>query len=111
MSWDKETINMSAVDGTISVLENLGTPYTLTILGKIKGREFNDDISKYDEEGNPNFETREYAMRQLEYKDVVLLEKIIRNSDCDIDDYIISYEFKKGYEPKDWEIEERQNND
>ncbi len=102
MSWDKHTINVSAIDDTISALENLGTPYTITILGKVQGHGLDDEI--YEEAYSI---CTIYTMRKLEYKDVVLLEKLRRNSDCDVDDFILSFEFKKGHEPRNWEIEEK----
>jgi len=94
---------MSAVDGTISVLKNLGTPYKVTELGRVAGCGLNDDYREGDD----------YPIRKLEYRDVVILEKMLRNPDCDIDDYIMSYEFVKGQEPEDWKIEETcgENND
>lgn len=104
MSWDKNIINTSAINNTISVLEKLGTPYTVTTLGKVRGRGLNDKIwMEKNEDAYPICTI--YTLRKLEYKDVVLLEKIIRNSDCDVDDFILSFEFKKGHEPRDWEIE------
>jgi len=89
---------MSAIDGTISILEKLGISYKVTELGRILGLGLNDDYR----------EEKDYPIRKLEYRDTILLEKMMRNSDCDMDDYIISYEFVKGHEPKNWKIEERE---
>lgn len=107
MSYNKNTINRSAVDATIQVLENLGTSYKVTKLGAVTGLGLNDEIFEEDMKEILHSEQRYYEIRKLEYKDVIILEKMIRNKDCDVDDYILSYEFKKGCEPKDWKIEDK----
>jgi len=106
MSWNKNTINRSTVDGTISVLKNLGTPYKVTILGRVMGLGLNDDIFQEDIKGMLHRESKHYEIRKLKYKDVIILEKMVRSGDCDADDYIVSYEFKINNVPKNWKIEE-----
>ncbi len=105
MSWDKNTVNMSNIDGTILTLKKLGVPYKVTILSKVKGLGLNDDIFEEDIKGILHPGIRYYDIRKLEYKDTIILEKMLRDNDCDFDDVIVSYEFKKGQEPKDWKTE------
>jgi len=107
MSYNKNTINRSAVDATIQVLKNLKIPYKLTILGKVIGLGSNNEVFEEDIKGILHPTNKYYEIKKLEYKDVVILEKIIRNNDYDIDDYIMSYEFKINYVPRNWKIEEK----
>ena len=106
MSYNKNTINKSTVDATIKLLKELKIPYKVKILGQVMGLGLNDDIWGEDIKEEIHCDHKYYDIRRLEYRDVVILEKMIRNKDCDIDDYIMSYEFKKGLEPKDWKVEE-----
>ena len=93
MSWDKNTYNLSEVNGIIRTLKGLNVSYKLTVLGKIRGRGLNDDDNQY------------YSIRKLEYKNIIILEQMIRTTDCDTDDTIISYRFNKKEELKKWKIE------
>jgi len=93
MSWNKNTVNRSSIDTIISTLKRLNESYTVTVLGRVKGFGLNDD------------EGKTYMIRKLEYQDTVVLEQMLRTSDCDMDDSIISVEFNKSKEPKDWSIE------
>ena len=95
MSWNKNTMNISELPATIKVLEEMNIPYTKTVIGTVVGLGLNDDYS----------ESREYVLHKLEYKDVVILEQMVRTTDCDTDDWVQSARFKKGEEPKDWKIE------
>ncbi len=56
-----------------------------------------------DESGYPK--SKYYKIRKLEYKDNVVIEQMVRTSDCDSDDTILSIRFKKGEVPSDWKIE------
>lgn len=94
MSWNKNTIDYSNINAIIRVLKDMEEPYKVTVLGKVKGLGLNDEDDAY------------YELRRLEYKDKVILEKMIRISDCDMDDSIISVEYSKIDEPKKWKIEE-----
>ena len=93
MSWNKNTIKISEIDIIINLLQELNTPYKLTILGKVKGLGLNDTGDVY------------YEIRKLEYKDIVILERMERSKDCDADDVIVSYVFEKDKEPENWKIE------
>ena len=95
MSWDKNTIITSSVDSIIETLSNLNTPYCLEEIGKVRGYGLNDDYNGVDF----------YPLRKLEYGDFVVLEQIIRTTDCDTDDTIISKSFPKDKIPKRWKKE------
>ena len=95
MSWDKNTISCSEIDKTIELLSELSIPYSLKILGKVTGYGLNDDYAKTDQ----------HKIRQLEYKEKVILEQMIRNDDCDSDDVIYSFKFDKQDVPKKWKVE------
>jgi len=103
MGWNKNTTSASSIDTTLKVLKELGESYSLKEIGIVTGYGLNDDL--------PNDESKKYKLRRLEYKDKVIIEQIIRNTDCDINDVIISKEFKKGEEPKDFELERTYDND
>jgi len=95
MSWNKNTIRRSEIDKTIELLKEFKVKYKLTTLGKVPGYGLNDayeDIS-------------EYEIRKLEYNDFVILEQMIRDPDCDMDDVISSFKFEKSKAPKNWKIE------
>lgn len=96
MSWDKNTVNLSDVDSRIHVLNQIGISYSLITLGEVGGHGLND------------FDGKTYPIRQLKYKDIVVLEQMIREDDCDFDDMIISYEFFAQEEPKNWPLERRE---
>lgn len=93
MSWDKNTVNVSEVDATVKVLNNVKIPYNITVLGEVEGDGWADGETKY-------------KLRRLEYGNVVLLECMYRTHDCDSDDYLQSVEFPKDQEPKGWELEQ-----
>lgn len=95
MSWDKNTIRNSEIDKTIEILKEFNEQYKLKILGKVRGYGLNDDYVEDDM----------YKIRKLIYKDFIILEKMIRSSDCDFDDVIHSFKFKKNKVPKKWKIE------
>ena len=95
MSWDKNTINNSAIDTIVSVLEQLRVEHKLTTEATVEGRGNND---------RPAFEeSRPYELRRLQYKDCVFLEQIEQDVDCDTDDIISSYRFLLSEEPEKWE--------
>jgi hypothetical protein len=94
MSWNKNTISASKIDTTIELLKELGFKYNLTELGKVEGNGLND------------IDNTNYPIRKLEYNQVVILEKMIRSEDCDENDIIRSFKFKKKDVPKKWKIEE-----
>ncbi len=100
MSWDKNTTRSTKIDNTIEVLKDLNKtfniPYTLEILGKVNARGQNDHYTG----------TEYYEIRKLSYGDYVILERMIRQPDCDIDDIITAEKFNKDNIPDNWEIEE-----
>ena len=100
MSWNKNTINHSHIDTIIEVLEELHISYGVVNMGKVLARGVNDDHN--------SIET--YTMRELTYKDIIVLERMNRNSDCDGDDIISSYiynikEYATIMQDDKWEIE------
>ena len=95
MSWNKNTICISNIDGIVEVLEEAGATYKMTTLGRVAGWGLND-----------TFENRkDYPIRKLEYGDKVILERMLRSHDCDVDDVITSFKFDKKDAPQNWEIE------
>jgi hypothetical protein len=94
MSWNKNTI-VSDMDSIIHTLENAGIPYAITVEKTVKGRGLNDMYLR---------EETIYPLRRLIYSDKVVLEQMQQNSDCDVDDVIVTVEFKKDNEPKDFQF-------
>jgi hypothetical protein len=95
MSWDKNTISFSEVNAIMRVLDILGIPYAVSEIGRVGAHGLNDDV-----------EGREFwPLRRLEFADKVVLERIHRHSDCDIDDAIFSRIFDKDKAPKRWRKE------
>ena len=84
---------MSSIDSIVDALYESGVQYKLTILGTVRGSGNNDILDKV------------YTARKLEYHDFVILEQLIKNIDCDADDYFVSVKFSKDKEPKNWKIE------
>jgi hypothetical protein len=100
MSWNKNTINVSDLDSTIEVLENLDVPYKCETIGRVQGYGLNDSYGFSDDED------KFYDIRKLSYGDWIVIEQIVRDIDCDANDLIVSKKFKKGEVPEDWKIEE-----
>ena len=101
MSYNKNTVSESEINSIIEVLKELDVEYTLETIGKVKGYGLNDEYNNKEE----------HEIRKLTYKDFIVLEKMIRTTDCDLNDVIISNKFKKEEAPKEWEIEETFEND
>ncbi len=95
MSWNKNTTTSTKIDDTIEILRENDIPYTLEILGKVEARGLNDTYTG----------TKYYNIRKLSYQNFVIMERMIRQPDCDIDDVIIAEKFNKDNIPEDWEIE------
>jgi hypothetical protein len=93
MSWDKNTVNLSELEATRKVLDDLGIPYQISVIAKFEGRGVNDEF-----EGHPIYE-----LKRLQYFDKVILEYVNLHPDCDIDDIIYSEKFSLEDEPKNWE--------
>ena len=95
MSWDKNTTISTKIDDTVEVLRENDIPYTLEILGKVEARGLNDTCTG----------TKYYSIRKLSYQNFVIMEQMIRDPDCDIDDVITSEKFKKDNVPENWRID------
>jgi len=90
--YNKNTVKLSRVDDIIKVLNKTRQDYSLTILGKIISKGLNDN-------------GKEHEMRRLEYGSVIVMEQIIKTKDKDSNDMIVSVEFDRGVEPKEWKLE------
>ena len=101
MSYNKNTIRSSDIDSIIEVLKELKVEYKEEKIGDVTGFGLNDDYSNTDK----------HVIRKLTYNDYVVLEKIVRTTDCDSNDVIVSKKFKKDKVPKKWKIEETIVND
>jgi len=104
MSWDKNTHNFSFMDKTIEFLKRFEEPYTIKVLGKVRGMGLNDIYEAgFTDDGYPKYKW--YEIRKLEYRDRVMLEQMHRTHDCDSDDTLISAEFPKIEAPMNWPLE------
>ena len=92
MSWEKNTINLSHLDATLGVLDDLDIPYEVAVIGEFAGRGLNDGEGKV------------YTLRRLQYRGWVILEVVAGHSGCDIDDVIYSSKFRREDEPKNWQF-------
>jgi len=92
MSWDKNTVNLSALDSVKQTLDNLEVEYSLSTEAEIMGIGLND------------FEdTPPHKLRRLQYDKWVMLEQMTRDADCDVDDIISSHTFLLEEEPDNWQ--------
>jgi Fe-S cluster assembly ATPase SufC len=94
MSWDKNTIKTSEIDGIVRILDLLKEPYTLGVKLTVSGRGLNDEFR--------GGRSKRYDLRRLQVRDIVILEQIEQDGDCDTDDIIRSEIFNAAEEPKDW---------
>jgi len=90
MSWDKNTINMSTIDDIIQVLKDTKTSFKVTTVKEVRGYDLNDTL---------------YKLQKLEYANKILIDQMIRTTDCDTNDVIITRKFKKGKVPKIFKAE------
>ena len=90
MSYDKNTVNMSAYKIVRQVLCNLNIPYSTHVFCHVAGKGLNDMVGA------------KYPLRRLQYGNYVLLERMVRSKDCDVDDVISSFDFTVETEPKNW---------
>jgi hypothetical protein len=95
MSYNKNTINMSFLDGVKEVLDDTGTEYNIQNKKTVRGRGCNDDLC--------DDTTQSYNLRRLFCKKFVILERMMQYGDCDVDDVLESVRFETGNEPSDWE--------
>ena len=94
MSWNKNTISFSELDAAKRTLDSLKASYQVSTVKEVEGMGLND------------YDNKPYLLRRLVYADTIILEKMIRHSDCDVDDIIVSQSFPSTQEPKDWIWEE-----
>ena len=96
MSWDKNTITSTKIDDVREVLRENNISYTVDVLGKVRARGQNDHLH----------DIAHYSIRKLSYQNYVIMEQMIRDPDCDIDDVITAQKFNKDNALlKNWEIE------
>ncbi len=101
MSWNKQTRIQSDIDGAVQALKEPGVvPFELDVLGTVAGHGLDDNMDFF----GPSMI---YDIRRLRFGNVVILEQMVRNPDCDADDVIVSRQFIAGEEPKteDWPLE------
>lgn len=90
MSCSKDVLLASEVDITIRALRDLKRPFSMRVLGQVKGMGNEDGF---------------YQIRRLAFNNIVILEQMVRMNDCDLSDVLTSREFSLQTEPKDWPIE------
>jgi hypothetical protein len=95
MSWNKNTSVFSDVDRVMNILDGIGINYELSVIGKVRAMGLNDDAEFREE----------YLIRRLEYSNLVILETMLRDEDCDGWDYLMSYKYLKENEPRKWALE------
>ena len=93
MGYDKNTVILSRLSAVRDVLAELGETFEWHVIGKVSGCGVNDVGGGI------------HMLCRLEYRDKVILERIERTYDCDSDDEIVSYTFRKCDEPKEWQLE------
>ena len=93
MSWEKMTVNHSELDSVLKTLKKLKVKYSVKQLGEAVGLGINDGDGET------------YPIRQLAFKNYVIIERMLRSCNCDLDDVIVSYEFTKSTLPKSWPLE------
>lgn len=101
MSWDKNTIDSR--NRTIKLLESLGFKVEKTYQKTVTGLGLNDEYN-----GIEGYDLCSYIVTQAKQTHY-FYDKFIRNSDCDIDDYV----YMQGpfdAEIKNWEYYEEKNN-
>lgn len=94
-SVKKRTINLSRLDYVANFLSRYNIKVDITLLHKEKGSGVNDIIPLKNE-------YRFYFLRRLEYKGYVILEKLVKYSDANVDDVIFSHEFEDNEVPAIW---------
>ena len=94
MSWDKNTINMSIISDLIVLLVALKMKYKVTEIQRLPGR------------GNNDGPEDSYILKKLEVNNMIYIDQMLRTSDCDTDDTIITHRFnKKSGVPKNFKAE------
>jgi hypothetical protein len=94
MSWDKNTYDMSTIRDIIVLLDALQINYKLTKIKNVSGRGNNDNLDN------------SYTLQKLEVNNIIYIDQMIRTTDCDTDDTIITHKFlKKTGVPKNFKEE------
>ena len=103
MSWNKNTIKSDKIDIIVEVLEDLTKlfyiPYIIEVWGKVKARGQSDHYLGIEE----------YELRKLTYSTFVIMEQMVRDDDCDVNDVIVTRKFHKDNVPEDLELERNDN--
>ena len=116
MSWNKNTVVSCDLETRVKMLEELGVSFKLMEIGEVAGNGLNDDHTCYYENNfrivvtknhaeDYRADTINYRLYRLEYNGKVILERMERHPDCDMDDLIVTFEFTVESEPKEWELE------
>ena len=92
MSYNKNTVYNSQINTVIRILELEKIKYKLKHIAAVK----NFGI---------NIERNYLPIHRLETDNFVLLERIERHADCDMDDVITATLFPRNKEPLDWPTE------
>jgi len=93
MSWNKHTIKSTTINDIIEVLKETEQTYSVKVLGMVvdRGMDSSGDLE----------------LRRLHYGSKVVLEYVLRSSDCDADDVVVAVKFGWHEEPKagEWLLE------
>lgn len=96
MSWDKNTINNSEIDTIISILKDLEITFILTPIDTFWGRGLNDNFCEDEPE-------QTHELRELKFRNFIVLEYVEQDADCDTDDVIMSQKFTSENAPRAWQ--------
>lgn len=89
----KEIWDNSKIDYISKILVKKRKPFIIKVLGSVKAHKDCAD------------DKRMYYVRKMYYDRIVLIEQMIRVADPDLSDIFTSFAFKKGMEPKSWQLE------
>jgi len=92
----KNTWNNSKIDYILNSLkEHKEQGYVVLIMGSVPARGENDKQEKRES----------YQIRKLYWKDIIIIEQMIRDPDPDCSDILTSVAFKKTRSPTFWDLE------
>jgi len=103
MSWDKCT-RISELNSILDTLRTFEIPYRVYILGNVRGRGANDDY-EIDWTNLEDNHTKLYYIRKVVTGKLILMERMVRTCDCDVDDVIELHKFKPEEVPEKWALE------
>lgn len=95
---NKHTILLTRIDETIKYLRQYHIHFKLFKILKGIGRGINDIIAIDNEPSS-----KKYILRRLDFQNTIMLERAILIDNNDLDDFIVSYVFKKEEVPKEWD--------